>query len=61
MDEVVLDYRRVMCDLMWRSLIEKEPEMFNFIIWREINEIFTSLTHRKRKRFAPKWKILQYL
>lgn len=39
MDEVVLDYRRVMCDLMWRSLIEKEPEMFNFIIWREINDI----------------------
>lgn len=39
MDEVVLEYRRVMCDLMWRPLIEKQPEMFNFIMWKEINDI----------------------
>jgi len=39
MDEVVLEYRRVMCDLMWRSLIWEEPEMFNFISWNEINDI----------------------
>lgn len=37
MDEVVLEYRRVMCDLMWRDLIQKQPEMFNFIIWNEID------------------------
>ncbi|KAL6436551.1 hypothetical protein ACFW04_004787 [Cataglyphis niger] len=36
-DEILLDYRRVMCDLMWRSLIEKHPEIFNFITWTEIN------------------------
>lgn len=39
MDEVVLEYRRVMCDLMWRSLIQKQPKMFNFITWDEINDI----------------------
>ncbi|XP_012056092.1 PREDICTED: dynein heavy chain 1, axonemal-like [Atta cephalotes] len=39
MDEVVLEYRRVMCDLMWRSLIWEQPEMFNFISWNEINDI----------------------
>ncbi|XP_018365084.1 PREDICTED: dynein heavy chain 1, axonemal-like [Trachymyrmex cornetzi] len=38
-DEVVLEYRRVMCDLMWRSLIWEQPEMFNFISWNEINDI----------------------
>lgn len=39
MDETVLEYRRVMCDLMWRSLIQKQPETFNFITWDEINDI----------------------
>jgi len=38
MDEIVLEYRRVMCDLMWRSLIRKQPEMFNFIIWNGIDD-----------------------
>lgn len=38
MDEVVLEYRRVMCDLMWRSLKEKQPDMFNFIAWEEIDD-----------------------
>ncbi|RLU27110.1 hypothetical protein DMN91_000909 [Ooceraea biroi] len=38
-DEIVLEYRRVMCDLMWRSLIKVEPQMFNFITWEEINNI----------------------
>ncbi|KAG5345241.1 DYH1 protein, partial [Acromyrmex charruanus] len=37
MDEAVLEYRRVMCDLMWRSLIWEQPEIFNFISWNEIN------------------------
>lgn len=40
MDEIILDYRRVMCDLMWRSLMERQPEIFNFITWREINDIY---------------------
>lgn len=39
MDQVILEYRRVMCDLMWRPLIEKQPEMFNFIKWKEINNL----------------------
>ncbi|XP_072745723.1 dynein axonemal heavy chain 1 [Anoplolepis gracilipes] len=39
MDEIILEYRRVMCDLMWRPLIEKQPEIFNFIMWEEINDI----------------------
>ncbi|KAM0726282.1 Dynein axonemal heavy chain 1 [Formica fusca] len=38
-DEVVLEYCRVMCDLMWRPLIEKQAEIFNFITWGEINDI----------------------
>lgn len=38
MDEVVLEYRRVMCDLMWRCLIRKQPEIFNFIAWNEIDD-----------------------
>lgn len=31
MNEIVLDYRRVMCYLTWRCLMEKQPEMFDFI------------------------------
>lgn len=38
MDEVVLEYRRVMCDLMWRSLVQQQPGIFNFITWTEIND-----------------------
>ncbi|XP_011707083.1 PREDICTED: dynein heavy chain 1, axonemal-like, partial [Wasmannia auropunctata] len=37
MAEVVLEYRHVMCDLMWRSLIWKQPEVFDFITWNDIN------------------------
>lgn len=40
MDEVVLEYRRSMCDLMWRSLIQKQPEIFNFIEWFEIDDTY---------------------
>lgn len=28
-----------MCDLMWRALIEKQPEVFNFIAWKEIDDV----------------------
>ncbi|XP_014476414.1 PREDICTED: dynein heavy chain 1, axonemal [Dinoponera quadriceps] len=37
MDEIALEYRRVMCDLTWRPLIEKQADTFNFIAWKEIN------------------------
>lgn len=33
MDEICLDYQRTMCDLMWRQMIEQNPEMFKFITW----------------------------
>ncbi|XP_071558365.1 dynein axonemal heavy chain 1-like [Temnothorax nylanderi] len=39
MDEIILEYRRVMCDLMWRSLIRRQPETFNFIMWNGIDDI----------------------
>lgn len=35
----MLEYRRVMCNLMWRSLIEKQPDTFDFIAWEEINDV----------------------
>lgn len=38
MDEIVLEYRRVMCDLIWRSLICKQPEIFDFITWNGIDD-----------------------
>ncbi|KAK2581762.1 hypothetical protein KPH14_002241 [Odynerus spinipes] len=31
MDEVERDYRRTMCDLMWRKMIERLPNIFKFI------------------------------
>lgn len=34
-----MDHSRVMCDLMWRSVIKKQPEMFNFITWEEVVDI----------------------
>ncbi|OAD57478.1 Dynein heavy chain 1, axonemal [Eufriesea mexicana] len=33
MEEVCLDYQRTMCDLMWRQMIQLNPEMFKFITW----------------------------
>ncbi|XP_043259684.1 dynein axonemal heavy chain 1-like [Colletes gigas] len=33
MDEICLDYERTMCDLMWRQMIDRNPEMFKFISW----------------------------
>lgn len=49
MDEVILEYRRVMCDLMWRSLIRKPPEIFNFITWNGINDIHELTTSEMEK------------
>lgn len=31
MDEVERDYRRTMCDLMWRKVIEYCPNVFKFL------------------------------
>ncbi|XP_032680816.1 dynein heavy chain 1, axonemal [Odontomachus brunneus] len=39
MEEITLEYRRVMCNLMWRSLVEKQPDTFNFIAWEKINDV----------------------
>ncbi|XP_076227586.1 uncharacterized protein LOC143174989 [Nomia melanderi] len=33
MDETSLDYQRTMCDVMWRRMIEQNPELFKFITW----------------------------
>ncbi|KAK9309948.1 hypothetical protein QLX08_000576 [Tetragonisca angustula] len=33
MEEICLDYQRTMCDLMWRQMIQRNPEMFKFITW----------------------------
>lgn len=35
-----MEYRRTMCDLMWRSLIEKQPETYDFITLEEINDVY---------------------
>nr|XP_034195945.1 dynein heavy chain 1, axonemal-like [Osmia lignaria] len=32
-NEISLDYQRTMCDLMWRKMIQWNPEMFKFIAW----------------------------
>lgn len=31
MDEIERDYRRTMCDLMWRKVIEHSPNIFKFL------------------------------
>nr|XP_012140860.1 PREDICTED: dynein heavy chain 1, axonemal [Megachile rotundata] len=32
-NEISLEYQRTMCDLMWRRMIQRNPEMFKFISW----------------------------
>lgn len=43
MDEIVLDYRRAMCDLTWRSLLAEQPEMFDFIARTEIDALLEDI------------------
>lgn len=33
MEEICLDYQRTMCDLTWRQMIQRNPEMFKFVTW----------------------------
>lgn len=37
MEEIKLDYRRVMCDFVWQDAEDKNVGLFDFIVWKEKN------------------------
>ncbi|XP_076627799.1 dynein axonemal heavy chain 1 [Colletes latitarsis] len=70
MDEICLDYERTMCDLMWRQMIERNPEMFKFISWTpgveaemvpEKGKIDTSMENFTETRKFTHWITLYVL
>ncbi|KAG7197921.1 hypothetical protein KM043_016158 [Ampulex compressa] len=69
-EEVLLDYQRTMCDLMWRRLIDTRPEMFKFLTWKPLEEIMkvsetgrihTGMENFKERKDYLHWSILYVL
>ncbi|XP_060831781.1 dynein axonemal heavy chain 1-like [Bombus pascuorum] len=64
MEEICLDYQRTMCDLTWRQMIQRNPEMFKFVTWMpdieatrvpEKGKIDTGMTNFLKVRQRTHW------